>query len=1380
MSNRRDLDPRAMRFVFLTVAVVALAAVFVAVGFRSQAGDKTRGQKGLLQKTESHQPGLENYDIRNDKRASGEIANIRSRKGKSAAQVAELRDRFASGEKKLATKVRNLQVEYSADLRAPEVISVDVRKGGGMLTAPLQGNRAERLREFARANKDLFGLGDSELNTLKVTADYQNPEGGLSFASLEQKINGVPVFRGEIKAGFTQKGEIIRIINNLAPGLENASITGDFGDPAQAVTKAFNHINAFPTKLDAEVNAPLSNDLKTVFGTGEWATSAEKMYFPTEPGVVVPSWRVLIWQPVNAYYVIVDAETGAMLWRKNITEDQTQSATYGVYRNPNAAIDVADNPFPLTPGPAARSGQQGAAIGRTSVSRIGNEGVYSFNNLGWITDGTTKTDGNNVQAGIDRDGTNGVDTNGEAQNATRQFAYTYSPFDPNTNTGDSPLPSQSPTPTPQPYPPTDYQQGITTQLFWISNWYHDELYRLGFTEAARNFQNDNFGRGGVGVDRVSAEAQDSSGTNNANFSTPADGGRGRMQMYLWSFGLPGDSAASIRIDGSLDADVVVHELTHGTSNRLHGNGSGLSTNMARGMGEGWSDFFAHCLLSEPSDPLLGIYTTGGYATYQLRATAVGGVYGTWNNNYYYGIRRFPKAVKAFVGSNGRPHNPFTFADIDSTQISVSDGAFAPAFTASAADQVHAAGEVWSTALWEVRGQLINRLGAEAGNRKAMQLVIDGMKLSPAGPTFLQARDSIIAAAQASSLADVADVWNGFALRGMGANAVVNNVGSGSGTARVTEAFDLPGVAQSGTFTVSDSIGDNDGYLEPGEPVRFTVALTNSYWDTASNVTLQIGSGTPVNYGTLAAGASGTQSFNYTLASSIPCGSSVNVTFNISSSIGQSSFTKTLIIGKPTITFQENFDAVTAPSFPAGWTANAVQSGINFVTSTNYADSAPNSAFALDPTTVGGGTDLISPPIQITSSAATVTFRHRYDTEGGWDGGVVEISLDNGTSYQDIITAGGRFVAGGYNGSLGTGTNNPLNGRSAWTGNSGGFVTTQIQLPAGAAGKAVYLKWRFGADDNGVGSSPNPGWYIDGTGVAGNYTCSYNPSGVKATADFDGDGKTDIGIFRPNGGSGGAEWWYLKSGGTSGDYGALGFGSSSDTAIPADYTGDGKADVAFFRPSTGQWYVVRSENSTFYAFPFGASGDVPAPADYDGDGKADAAVFRPSSGIWYVLKSSDGLVQVTSFGLSGDKPIPADFDGDGKADIALFRSSGGSGGAEWWLYRSTAGIIGYAFGASTDKPVIGDYTGDGKADIALFRPSNSSWYVIRSNDNSFYAFPFGISTDAPAPGDYDGDGKTDPAVFRTGQWYILRSSDSSVGATPFGNSTDKPVPGILIQ
>jgi hypothetical protein len=276
-----------------------------------------------------------------------------------------------------------------------------------------------------------------------------------------------------------------------------------------------------------------------------------------------------------------------------------------------------------------------------------------------------------------------------------------------------------------------------------------------------------------------------------------------------------------------------------------------------------------------------------------------------------------------------------------------------------------------------------------------------------------------------------------------------------------------------------------------------------------------------------------------------------------------------------------------------------------------------------------------------------------------------------------------------------------------------------------------------------------------------------------TFDFDGDGKTDIGVFRPGVS---AEWWISRSRDSS--VLSAPFGSAGDQPVPADYTGDGKTDVAFFRPATGEWFVLRSEDSSFYGFPFGSAGDMPAPADYDGDGKADPTVFR--SGAWYILRSSDGGVTGVPFGVSGDKPVPADYDGDGRADVGVYRPNGASGG-EWWIQKSSGGVFAATFGTSTDKTVVGDWTGDGKADCAFFRPSNNTWYVLRSEDFSFFGFPFGVSTDAPAPGDYDGDGKTDAAVFRSsGAAWFVNKSTGGVMSVSFGAAGDSPVPGSFVR
>jgi hypothetical protein len=342
--------------------------------------------------------------------------------------------------------------------------------------------------------------------------------------------------------------------------------------------------------------------------------------------------------------------------------------------------------------------------------------------------------------------------------------------------------------------------------------------------------------------------------------------------------------------------------------------------------------------------------------------------------------------------------------------------------------------------------------------------------------------------------------------------------------------------------------------------------------------------------------------------------------------------------------------------------------------------------------------------------------------------------------------------------------------------SSGTITLGTPLANGAS---IDVRFLFGIQQTGaikVGiyleSLPGGGtfFYVNGT--------TDNPwVGSDSLADFDGDSRTDISIFRPSVG----QWWTRRS--FNGATSALTFGASTDKIVPADYTGDGKADIAFFRPSTGQWFILRSEDNSFYATTFGVNTDIPSPADFDGDGKADVALYRPSTGTWYISKSSGGTT-IAAFGGSTDNPIPADFDGDTKADLAIWRPTGSSGVGEWWiLYSATGTVFAAPFGVSTDKAVAGDWTGDGKADCAFWRPSNGQWYVLRSDDNSsYFAFPFGLSTDTPVPGDYDGDGKFDAAVFRssTSTWYANNSLDGSTSIVTFGASTDQAVPNAFVR
>lgn len=287
----------------------------------------------------------------------------------------------------------------------------------------------------------------------------------------------------------------------------------------------------------------------------------------------------------------------------------------------------------------------------------------------------------------------------------------------------------------------------------------------------------------------------------------------------------------------------------------------------------------------------------------------------------------------------------------------------------------------------------------------------------------------------------------------------------------------------------------------------------------------------------------------------------------------------------------------------------------------------------------------------------------------------------------------------------------------------------------------------------------------------NFTIQFVPMpGLRRFADFDGDGRTDISIFRPGAG----EWWINRS--STNQTTVSQFGVSTDRLAPADFTGDGKTDIAIWRSSTGEWFILRSENNSFLSFPFGANGDVPAPGDFDADGKADPAVYRPSAGTWFILKSTGGTT-IQNFGIPEDKPVVGDYDGDSRDDLAVYRPSA----SEFWILRSTAGLIAGRFGAVGDQAVPGDYTGDGKTDVAVWRSSTGEWFILRSEDNSFFSLPFGTSGDVPAPGDYDGDGKFDTAVFRpsTNTWFVQRTTAGTL-ITNFGTTGDISVPNAYVR
>lgn len=396
----------------------------------------------------------------------------------------------------------------------------------------------------------------------------------------------------------------------------------------------------------------------------------------------------------------------------------------------------------------------------------------------WVTDRVTS--GNNVNAYRDLDNSNAVgyqpQTPASGDPAYQHFNYAWTnAWRTNADDADASLDA-------------DLDAAIT-QLFYYTNVMHDWAYRFGFDEVSGNFQVDNFGRGGVQGDPVLAEAQDgwdfgclaNDGVtaircaNNANFGFSSDGTSPRMQMYMWSPNFPPFTRP--HREGSMDGDVIAHEYGHGVSDRLVGGGGsslGYNTHLVHAsLGEGWSDIISFL---KWGDAVVGEYDTGNATT---------------------GIRRVAYDTSTHTYSD---YNPL-------------------------AGSGHPNGEVWATMIYDIREAL--------GINTTTQLVIDGLKGTPALPTYLDARDAVIAADGANSGgANFCLLWGIFASDGLGENATFSK----TSTSPPADNFDVPAACvptadAGGPYSTpegTDVVLDGSGSVDPTHASGGTI---DSYeWD----------------------------------------------------------------------------------------------------------------------------------------------------------------------------------------------------------------------------------------------------------------------------------------------------------------------------------------------------------------------------------------------------------------------------------------------------------------------------------------------------------------------------------------------------------------------
>ena len=616
----------------------------------------------------------------------------------------------------------------------------------GFLTGPNPGLPLVIAENYLAANGSPFGISSGDIGRLFVTNQYADSATGITHIYLTQGFDGIKVENANVSIRIGAKGEVIFVGGDFVNGLGASPSAASPPAPSISASQA---ILAAASQLNLTATGPLlpMGDLSGVSQAGTFTLPGVSVqaipvhldFVNTGQGVR-EAWAVNFKTPVQPqfhwYDIRVDAITGQIIDKNDWVMHVSDGSSYNVY--PLAGTNPSD-------------------ATRTLLGDPSDPGASPY---GWLdTNGkpgadTTETNGNNVNAYQDPNGTGtGV---GPRPDGGKSHIFNF-PIDLNQD-------------------PTTYADAATTNLFYLDNAAHDILYKYGFDEAAGNFQLNDYNRGGVGGDPVIAANEYGANVgqfNNSFMATPPDGQSPLQAMFLFNQHLDG-SPLSPRRDGSLDATVAIHELSHGTSGRLTGGPSlanGLQNIQSGGMNEGWSDWYAMMFTQLATD---GESTPRGIANYAFGQPDTGGGIRTFP--YAYDLSIDPRTIGEFGNSNGK--NP-----------------------GSPSGEVHDTGEMWAATLWDMNMILRQKYGfnpnladgfnpqSPAGNTLAFQLVLEGEKLQPANPSFSDGRNAILAADQAlTGGQNQYEIWSAFARRGIGFSF---RDGGGSKSLTVTEAFDIP-------------------------------------------------------------------------------------------------------------------------------------------------------------------------------------------------------------------------------------------------------------------------------------------------------------------------------------------------------------------------------------------------------------------------------------------------------------------------------------------------------------------------------------------------------------------------------------------------------------
>lgn len=595
------------------------------------------------------------------------------------------------------------------------------------LTAPAAGTPVEIATTFLQRVASDLGLAADDVAGIYVARQYRSDNNGVTHVLFRQRFENIDVYGSAYTINVGGDGSVLNAGGDLYHRPSATGLTApDSG--AQALQVAVREIN--PSAQGAYLGVPPPTGQRLMrFSRGGLGdiTEGKPVWYPLS-GKLRSAWLFYIPDAsgIDRYATVVDASSRRILRKLNLTRRFQQSGGAGLPA-PQGLVFDRESPQP-NPTPGFRNENRPYAD-RVLKPFIGDPVASP---RGWVD--SDQTVGNNVIAGTNSLGTEQTLTPRPATAPDRNFSF--------------PLQLGPGAPS-----PTNFDDSATTNLFYWANIAHDRFYGLGFNEAAGNFQQDNFGRGGVGGDPMLAyshfgiAAVGEAITDNSFFTSnraSEDGSRVSINMQIWT-----TNDAGVFADVSFDNGIVVHEYTHGVSNRLAE--LVYQTQQGFAMGEGWSDYFGlEFTLPYGIDPD-GYYPVGEY-----------------------GAQLFGTGLRTRSYSTQMDINSLTFADFGRVSLSGSE--------------VHDNGEIWMEALWETRAALIKQFGEREGRSRMAQIIIDAMKLAPPQSGMIEMRDAILLADRVDYQgASQQQLWGAFAKRGFGAVAF-SSTGNSLAT---TASFDVP-------------------------------------------------------------------------------------------------------------------------------------------------------------------------------------------------------------------------------------------------------------------------------------------------------------------------------------------------------------------------------------------------------------------------------------------------------------------------------------------------------------------------------------------------------------------------------------------------------------